>query len=287
MNIFRHFFSYMPPGPPPEVPKDDSPDPNANRSLSDSYRVARRNLVAICGLCLAWSTAQFALANPRIDLAGMSLDLKDASIPLLLGIILIYLTVRWGLEFAMMPRHVRRWPLAQLDFRIVLVIARLSLLLIATSALDRSLWTVLRVVAALGLLAVVSAVFSFALLFVTMPIRMWARARANKPSAASAVFEAGYWAGIFAVCLSIVSIIGLGIVSYHYEPIRSVIWPVPPDPVALSIFLLTLNGIFVSHWLLKPVISRFFAERPSYYTERLPDGNLGIHVIQREKEPLL
>lgn len=287
MNIFRHFFSYVPPDPPPEVPKDDPPDPNANRSLSDPCRIARRNLIAVCGLCLAWSTAQFALANPRIDVAGMSLDLKDASIPLLLGIILIYLTVRWGVEFAMMPRHVRRWPLAQLDFRMVLLIARLCLLLIASSALDRSLWTVVRVVAALGLLTVVSAVFSFGFLFVTMPIRMRARVRANKPSAASAVFEAGYWAGIFAVCVSISSIVGLGFVSYHYEPIRSAIWPVPPDPVALSIFVLTLTGTFVSHWLLKPVIRRLFAERPSYYTERLPDGSLGIHVIQKEKEPLL
>jgi len=287
MNIFRYFFSYVPPGQPPEVLKNEPPDPNADRSLSDSCRAARRNLVVVCGLCVAWSTAQFTLANPHIDVAGISVDLKDASIPLLLGILLVYLTVRWGFEFAMMPRHVRRWPLAQLDFRVVLVVARFSLLAITASALDRSLWTVVRVVAALGLLAVVSAVLSFVLIFVTMPIRVRARARANRLSAANAAFEAVFWAGLFAVCLTVAGIIGLGIASYHYEPLRRAIWPVPPDPVALSIFVFTLIAIFLSHWLLRPVLSRLFADRPSYYTERVPNGGLIVHPIQEEKEPLL
>ena len=285
--MFRYFFSYMLPDPPPEVPKDQTPDPNADRLLSDSVRAARRSLVAVCGLCLAWSTAQFTLAHPRIDVAGISVDLKDTSIPLLLGILLSYLTVRWGFEFTMMPRHVRRWPLAQLDFRMVLVVARFSLLAITAGALDRSLWIVVRMVAALGLLALVAAILGFVLMFVTMPIRMWARARANRLSAANAAFEALFWAGLFAVCLTVVGTIGLGIASYHYEPLRSAVWPVPPDPVALGVFVFTLIAIFLSHWLLRPVMSRLFAERPSYYTERAPDGNLQVHFIQKEKEPLL
>jgi len=189
----RYFFSYVPPDPPPEVSKNELPDPNVGRLLPDSVRVARRSLVAVCGVCLAWSTAQFAIANPRIDVAGIAVDLKDTSIPLLLGILLVYLTVRWGFEFAMMPRHVRRWPLARLDFRMVLVVARFSLLAITAGALDRSLWTVVRIVVALGLLAVVSAVLSVVLMFVTMPVRMRARSRANRNSAANAVFEAFLW----------------------------------------------------------------------------------------------
>jgi hypothetical protein len=169
----------------------------------------------------------------------------------------------------------------------VLVVARFSLLAITAGALDRSLWTVVRIVVALGLLAVVSAVLSVVLMFVTMPVRMRARSRANRNSAANAVFEAFLWAGLFAVCLTVVGIIGLGIASYRYEPLRSVIWLVPPDPVALSVFIFTLIVVFLSHWLLRPVKSRLFAERPSYYTERSPNGNLQIHFVQKEKEPLL
>ena len=283
INIFRHFFSSVPSEPPPEVPKDEPPDPNVDRLLSDSVRTARRNLVAVCGICLAWSTAQFALANPPIDVAGISIALKDTSIPLLLGILLVYLTVRWGFEFAMMPRHVRRWPLAQLDFRMVLIVARFSLLAITAGALDRSLWTVVRIVVALGLLTVVSAALSYVLIFVTMPIRMRARARANRVSAASAAFEAVSWAGLFAVCLTVLGIIGLGIASYRYEPLRSAIWPVPPDPIVLSFFVFTLIVVFLSHWLLRPVISRIFAKRPSYYTERGADGELLITFLTNEK----
>ncbi len=286
MKMFRYFFSYVPPDL-PEVPKDEPPDPNVDRLLSDSFRSARRNLVAVCGICLAWSTAQFAVANPRIDVAGISVGLKDTSIPLLLGILLVYLTVRWGFEFAMMPRHVRRWPLAQFDFRMVLVVARFSLLAITAGALDRSLWTVVRIVAALGLLAVVSAVLSVVLMFVTMPVRMWARARANRDSAAGAVSEALFWADLFALCLTVVGTIGLGIASYHYEPLRAAIWPVPPDPVALSVFAFTLIVVFLSHWLLRPVMSRLFAERPPYYTERSSNGDLLIHGVRNQKEPLL
>ena len=124
MKFFRYFFSYVPPESPLEVPKDEPPDLNVDRLLSDPFRSARRNLVAVCGLCLAWSIAQLALANPSIAVAGISVDLKDTSIPVLLYILLVYFIIRWGFEFAMMPRHVRRWPLAQLDFRMVLAAAR-------------------------------------------------------------------------------------------------------------------------------------------------------------------
>lgn len=112
--MFRHFFSYVPPDPPPEVPEVESPDPNTDRVLSDPFRAARRSLVAVCAVCIAWSTAQFSIEELRFDAAGIAVDLKNASVPLILGAILVYLTVRWTLEFAMMPRHVRRWPLAQL-----------------------------------------------------------------------------------------------------------------------------------------------------------------------------
>lgn len=287
MKFFKYFFSYVPPDPPPEVPKDEPPDPYEDCSLSDPVRAARRSMMVVCGLCLAWSSAQFAITDPSIAVAGISVDVKDASIPVVLAAVLIYLTVRWWIEFAMMPRHVRRWPLAQLDFRMVQFTVRFSLLAVAAGALDRSLWTIVRIIASLALLAVVSAVFTVVLMFVTMPVRMWARARAGRHSSANAAIEAMLWAGLFAVCIAVVGIIGLGIASYRYAPLRDAIWPLPPNPIALSVFLLTLVAVFLSHWLLRPVTSRLFAERPGYYTERDPDGNLLVHIVGEEKKPLM
>jgi hypothetical protein len=287
MKFFKYFFSHVPPDPPPEVPKDEPPDPNANRSLSDPIRAARRSLMVVCGLCLAWSSAQFTIGSPSINVSGISVDLKAESIPIVLAVLLIYLTVRWGVEFAMMPRLIRRWTLAQFDFRMVLFISRLSLLAVAAGALDRSLWTIVLIVTSLVLLAVASVLFVSILMFVTMPVRMWARARAGRESAASAAFEAVYWAILFSVCITVVGIIGLGIASYRYEPLREAIWRLPPNPVAFSVFVFTLIAVFLSHWLLKPVTRLIFAERPGYYTERDHDGNLRIHFVDTEKEPLM
>ena len=287
MKILRSFFSYVPADPPPEVPEEEPPDPNTGRSLSDPFRAARRSLVAICGVSLAWSTAQFTLAEPRLDVPGASIDLKGASISLLLGAVLVYLILRWGFEFAMMPRHVRRWPLAQLDFRVVSVVARVSLLAVAAAALDRSIWMVLNVGIALVALSVVSIFLTFILMLITMPIRMWARDRANRISAASAAFEAVTWAGLFAVCLAVAGMIGLGVASYYYEPMKLAIWQSPPNPFALCLYLITLIAVFLSPWFLHPVMSRLFAERPGYHTKHRPNGDVDVTFVEREKEPLL
>lgn len=267
---------------PPEVPKDEPPDPCENRALSDAYRDSRRNLVVICGLSLAWSTAQFAVDDTRIDLAGISIDLKYSSIPLLLVTILSYLTIRWVIEFAMMPRHVRKWPLARLDFRLVSIAARFSLLAITAGALDQSLLTIARVIGALVILALLSVVGTFVLMFITVPIRMF-----KKKSAAAGAIEGIFWAGFVAIVLNVAATIGFGIASYTNEPLRNLVWAKPPDPVALAFFVSSLVSVFLSHWLLTPVINRLFAIRPPYYTERTPEGGLVQTFVSREQEPLL
>lgn len=53
MKFFKYFFSYVPPDLPPEVPKEESPDVNEGRELSEGFRQARRNLVVLCGLGLS------------------------------------------------------------------------------------------------------------------------------------------------------------------------------------------------------------------------------------------
>ncbi len=267
----------------PEVPKEEPPDPNVDRSLPSVYRSARRNLVAVCALCLAWSAAQFGPELSSLQVAGMAVDIKDASIPLLLGVLLTYFTVRWGLEFAMMPRFLRRWRLAQLDFRIVFLLARFSLAAIAAGALDRSLWTIAMVAIGIALLAFLSLVLSFVFAMVAMAVLTVL----GRPSAATAANEAGIWGGLAAVLVAIAGVVYLGVASCHHEGLREAIWQTPPNPMALGVFLFALVLVFLSHWLLRPLMNVLFGIRPGYYTERQPDGSLHICTVRWEQEPLL
>lgn len=277
MKFLRRLFSYEPSQGFEEVPKEEPPDSNAGLCISDAASAARRNLMATCGLGIAWSTAQFTLADPKVEVVGLPLDLSNASYPIVLAVLICYFTARWLLEFSMMSRDVRRWRLAQIDFHVTWTIARVCMLAVAAGALDRSLWTVVRVGLSLGLVALASVVLSVVLMFVLMPIRMWARARADKISAASAAFEALNWATYFSIWLTGVGILALGVASYAYPSLRHVIWSTPPSPIALSVLVLTLLLVFLSHWTMRPVIKRIFSTKPSYYTTRLPDGNLQIH----------
>jgi hypothetical protein len=285
MNFLKH--SNAAPESFPEVPKDELPDPNEGRLIPEPVLGARRNLVIICGLAIAWSTAQFAIVNTTIVISDVSVDLKEASIPVVLAVLLIYLTTRWTLEFAMMPRQIRRWPLAQLDFRIVLFIARFSLLAVAAGALDRSLWAIVSMIICLALLVMVSVILGYVLIFFTVPVCAWARNRVGRRAGTGTIFEGIFWAGLFAVIISVSGTIALGIASYHYTPIREALWPTPPNPISLIAFVATLVLIFLSHWFLRPIRSRIFADRPNYYTERDAEGKTTIHFVTPEKEPLL
>lgn len=286
-NYFKYFFSYVPVEAPPEVPKQEPPDPNENRSLAEPVRTARRTLVIICALCIAWASAQFTIPDPKIDLGGVILDFKNASVPIILTVLLVYATIRWIMEFAMMPRHIRRWPLAQFDFRFLLRITRFALLALAAGAVDRSLWSIKIVILSIGILAIGIIILTVLLMFFTMPIRIWARSRAGKESVASAAFEAMFWAGLFAVCIMVISIISIAIASYYYVPLQEIIWVKIPNPITLSLFIFTLIGIFLSHWFLRPILDRIFAEQSGYYTERNSNGDPIIHSIIKKKEPLI
>ena len=84
------------------------------------------------------------------------------------------------------------------------------------------------------------------------------------------------WAGFFAVVFTLVGTIGLGMASLYYAPLCLAVWPLPPNPFALLIFLITLDLIFLSHWLLPPQVDKLFATIPDYYTERMDDGSLKV-----------
>lgn len=284
--LFHELFTYVPPAPPPEMPRDEPVDPNEGRALTDPYRGARRAVVASCAFCLAWATAQFSTDDLSVEVAGISLNLENASVPILLGIALVYFAARSVLEYGMMARHVRRWPLAQWDFRMVSVLVRLSLMILAAGALDRSSRSLITVGATLSGLLISTALLGFLLLFFTMPIRLRARKRAGAVSVASAAAEAVAWALVFAVGGTVLITIVTAGASYWHEPVRQAVWHGVPDPFALSVFGLLSIAIFLSPWLLRPLYTRLFAERPPYWTERLENGDLALHWIGRTKERL-
>ena len=109
--------------------------------ITNGYRNARRNTSILCGISLAWSTAQFefkSLSFGPID----SVDLSSASIPLVLACGILYVLTRCIIEFAMQPIDVRRWNLAQIDFKITVYLVRIALLFLAAGGLYRSVKTI-------------------------------------------------------------------------------------------------------------------------------------------------
>ena len=287
MAFLRHFLSYVPPEPPSEVPAEEPPDPSANRALSEPYRAARRILVALCALSTAWSSAQFGPDNLRLTALGMTADLQHSAIPVLLGAAIAYSTLRWIVEFAMMPRHVRRWRLAQADFRLVSIIVRLSVLVLSAGALDRSSRTLATVGLALGGLTLAALLLTLMLMLLTVPVRLRARQRAGRISAASAAVEAVFWAGLFAAVLAVGAFSVTAIASYWSVTLRQVLWRGVPDPVALAAFTFLVMLVFLSPWLLRPLVAMLFSKRPPYWTERMPDGSLAVHYLTNPREPLL
>ncbi len=287
MKFLQYLFSYVPPESLPEVPEEEPTDPAEGRVLTDTFRAARRNLIVICALCIAWASAQISVGSPSISLAGLSLDLSNATVPLVLTLSLAYLTFQWGLEFAMMSRKVRRWRLAHLDFRIVSRIVRFALLAIAAGVMQRSLATITYLVCGLFVLALISGLFSIVLIFVFMPLRMWARSKANRPSAANAAFEAVTWAAFFSVILIVAGVIAAGVAAYRYEPLRNIIWDTPPNPLAFGAFIFALVATLLSEWLLTPLFAKLFAQRPDYHTRRGEDGRVVYTFKNDPQEPLL
>lgn len=274
IKFVKSFFSYVTADPLPEVPEEEPPDPNSGKALSEEYRKARRNLVLLAAICIAWSGAQFTIADPSVEIAKVTLQFDSAFIPVVLGLLLFYLIYRWVFEFAIMTREVRRWAPAQFDFRVVSLLTRFAMLSVSAGGVQCSFWTILLLLAMLVLLAICVMVLTFLLMLVTMPIRVWARKRGDRPSVANAAIEAVAWATFSAILLTVIGVVSLGVASFRYPPLSSFLWDVPPSLVSYSMFIIVAVLVFLSHWLLGPMLSALFAARPSYRTYRTEDGTV-------------
>lgn len=97
--------------------------------ISDGYRRARGTTSIFCAIALAWATAQVDFKTLSFGPAG-SVDVPSASLPLILACAIAFAITRCTIEFAMQPEGVRRWSLAQADFKLTVFLVRAAALIL-------------------------------------------------------------------------------------------------------------------------------------------------------------
>lgn len=247
--------------------------PTPPLQLSEGYRHARRLTSVLCALALAWGAAQFEFKTPTLGPVG-EVDLSGASLPIIMACAIAYAMTRCVLEFAMQPIEVRRWNLAQIDFKITVFLVRAAALILGAGGIYRSVDTIVMVVVFLVVLVVASGLFIFLGMLALTPLMVELRKRrGSRPSIATSVFEAMNWAMLISVGLLIVLYVVLGAGFLYYEPLRT-LWTVPPSTSAVVIFVITGIAVVLSVYLEQGWSQEIFAAEPPYTEERLPDGSI-------------
>ena len=247
--------------------------------LAEGYRVARKSTSIFCALGLGWSAAQFELKSISLGPAG-NLDLSGASVAFILACGIAYTMTRCTIEFAMQTKEVRRWHLAQADFKLSVFVVRATVLILAASGLSRSVETVLYVaIAAIALLTaslLLELLFTASLLplFIYMTNRRVGKERAST-SIASRVIEATSWAELSTFVLIAILLICLGIASIHYEPLRSR-WTSAPDPLAISILVITSVAVVLTLYFQRWWYDKLFENPHKVLTRKLPNGTIEV-----------
>ncbi len=248
--------------------------------VSDGYRGARRLTSLVCALGLGWSAAQFEVKYLSLGPAG--LDLSNASFSLMLAGGIAYMTARCVIEFAMQPDSVRRWYLAQIDFKISLFLVRATFLMLAAGGLHRSVETIMYVAGGTLILMGGSFILIFIGTIALMPLRMFLRRRRGRVSAASSAIEALAWSEAIVVALVITLLVALGVASLRYEPLLS-LWTVPPSPIAVGIFVATVIAIIISVQIQSSWEGKLFLRSAPCTTTALPNGTIGVTFHEKNK----
>lgn len=147
--------------------------------------------------------------------------------------------------------------------------------MLAASGLDRSVETVFYVALAVLVVLIGSGVFLSILMFALMRflIHIRVRARHGRTSIAFRAIESYAWAKLIVDASIVILLIGLGVASLQYEPLRS-LWTTPPSPISLGIFVLTSVAVVVSMHFQYAWYRKLFAIPPEFIEHRLPDGGI-------------
>ncbi len=253
--------------------------------IADAYRKARRNTSIFCGISLAWSAAQFDLKSLNIDAAGR-VDISGASISIILVCLVVYTMVQCTIEFMMQPNEIRRWNLAQIDYRITLNLVRISLLTIAAATASRSIETVVGViVAALAFIFSYFALVSVLMLIIA-PLIIYIRSRQGRFSVASYVGTALNWSMFIVVIFYFLIFITIGFSSVENLPFFSLLPPIPKQ-ISTIFFAATAIIITISFLFEWKILKKVFAFEPEYNVieKKLPDGNIGVKFEKNPNHP--
>lgn len=250
--------------------------------VTDAYRKARRNTTIFCGISLAWSAAQFDLNSLIIGAAG-KVDISNASIPVILACLIIFAMGRCTIEFMMQPKEIRRWQLAQIDYKITLNLLRLSLLTIAASNASRSIETVVGVTLAALIFLLGYFVLVFIGTMILMPIRMFIRSLQGRISAASSAFEAVAWSMFIVALIYVLLFFSLGLSVFEKLPILNKLPPIPRQ-VSTIIFAVTAVIISVSFLFERVFLNLVFAFEPVMIEKSYFDEN-GKEIFSIEPNP--
>lgn len=251
-------------------------DKNAHSlQLTEGYRVSRRNTSIVCAIALAWSASQFDIKALSLDTIG-SVDLTNATIPLILAITAIYTFLRSIIEYAMQPKLVRQWKLAQIDFKLLVWLVRATALALGVSGLSRSLEAIGAAAILMLVLLVVALVFWFVGTLALTPLfimmhKKYRRSYSPVPHVMDAMGLSGLLVGV-SLCIAF---IGLGMASLYYEPLR-LHWLTVPSHISVTIAVLTAIAVVLSIAVQEIWYPNLFAYEPDFTTTRLPDGTIGV-----------
>lgn len=118
-----------------------------------------------------------------------NIDFSRASIPTILIALIVYSVIRLTIEFMMQPRKVRRWKLAQKNYRLSLNLIRFALLVLAVTYVDRSVNSIVSVVIGACLIFVSYFILVALLAVVLTSLLHWYKSRKRHSSVASRAFE--------------------------------------------------------------------------------------------------
>lgn len=251
-------------------------------ALSASYRRSRTIVATVCGLSIAWSAAQIEFNTISLGSVG-TLDMSNASIPLVLVVALGFMFSRLLVEFCMQPIQVRRWALARTDLNLTLWLFRAAIVSLGIAALHRSIESLLIALAVIVFLVIFGLINIYIVMMLLMPFLAWLHKRQGRHSVASRAIESLLWAEFLTIGILILSFILLGVASVVYEPFSS-LFTIPPSPMGASIAIIAFVSVLLSIYLEELWYPKIVADPPSVITEKMPDGTVRVTFGKKDEK---
>jgi hypothetical protein len=202
------------------------------------------------------------------------MPVSPSVVPVVLGVLMLYFLGRATLEFVMQSDEVRRWRLAQFDFKFLFFSTHIALALLATSTFVRSLLTFVLVLGVAISLIVVFALVVYVLLMVFMAIF------SRRGSVAGAAIRSTEWTLFIAVIVLLVSFILFAVFAPESEVFSGFATTVFSSVYASIVAALLLVSFYFNSLILRKI----FAHVPRFKTKRAVSSS-GFHIESISENP--